>query len=279
MKKKLPFLLLLLLASCSSDDDKNDIVSTNIDYFTEDTKIFDGSAWSHSKERYDLQDGKYFKRTYISDGNTPFQTHYYSNGLLTREYSNMAAQYIYSGQQLIAMSYDFGGEQQFRRFVAMTSNIYYIEVLTAAYDDPQAQLTQRFIEEFDSNDDVIAVGEDANLDGVMDAPIHFTYQNGDLVAAQDSNGNVHNYSYSDTIDNYNAITEKTYGKKSRRLIFIQEYLNIMLGSGLSRSTHLKQSAFNNTQYQILPNNYVKKIYFDYTVGISRIQGTTLFYFK
>ena len=281
MKKTLlPLFLLSLFASCSSDDDGNDIVSTNIDYFTEDTKVFDGSAWTHSKERYDLQDGKYFKKTYFSGNNNTIQTHYYINGLLTEEYANMAAQYTYSGQQLIAMTYNTGGEQQFfRRFVAMPSNTYYIEVLTAAYDDPGTQVTQRFIEEFDANDDVVAVGEDANLDGIMDEPTNFTYQNGDMFTAVDSNGNVHNYNYSDTMDNYNAIVEKTYGKKTRRLIFVQEYLDIMLGSGLSMSTHLKQSAFDNTQYQVLSNNYVKKIYFDYTFGSSRVQGTTLFYFK
>lgn len=273
-------LFLSLFASCSSDDGGNDIVSTNIDYFTEDTKIFDGSAWTHDRERYDLMDGKYFKKTYLSQNNSTFQTHYYSNGLLMHEYTNMDAQYVYNGQELIAMSYSTGGDQQFfRRFVAMPSNIYYIEVLTAAYDDPATQVTQRFIEEFDANDNIVSVGEDANLDGVIDAPLHFTYQDGDLVRAEDSEGNVRNYSYSQTMDNYNAIVEKTYGKKIRRLIFIQEYLGLMDSTGLAMSTHLKQSAFDNTEYQILPNNYVKKIYFDYTFGISRVQGTTLFYFK
>ena len=281
MKKTLFTLLLLtLLVSCSSDDDGNDIVSTNIDYFTEDLKVFDGSAWTHSKERYDLQDGRYFKKTYITENNNTIQTHYYANGLLTEEHTNMAAQYAYNGQQLIAMTYDTGGEQQFfRRFVAMPSNTYYIEVLTAAYDDPAAQVTQRFIEEFDADDNVVAVGEDANLDGIIDNPIHFTYQNGDMFTAEDDNGNVRNYNYSNVMDNYNAILEKTYGKKSRRLIFVQEYLDILLGSGLSRSTHLKQSAFNNTEYEVLSNNYVKKIYYDYTFTNSRVQGTTLFYFK
>ena len=279
MKSLLSFLLLFFFVSCSSDDG-NDIVSTNIDYFTEDLKVYDGSAWTHSKERYDLKDGKYFKKTYLSEGNTAIQTHFYTNGLLTEERTNMSAQYTYSGQQLIAMTYTNGGNQQFfRRFVAMPSNIYYIEVLTAAYDDPNSQVTQRFIEEFDSNDNVISVGEDANLDGVVDEATHFVYQNGDLVSAEEPNGTIHNYVYSDTIDNYNDIAEKTYGKKARRLIFVQEYVDAVANSGLIKSTHLKQSVFENTQYQVLSNNYVKKIYFDFTSGSSRFQGTTLFYFK
>ncbi|MFY8066442.1 MAG: hypothetical protein ACOVNM_08085 [Flavobacterium sp.] len=279
MKSLLLFLLLFLFVSCSSNDG-NDIVSTNIDYFTEDLKVYDGSAWTRSKERYDLKDGKYFKKTNLSEGNTAFQTHFYTNGLLTEERTNMSAQYTYSGQQLIAMTYTNGGDQQFfRRFIAMPSNIYYIEVLTAAYDDTNSQVTQRFIEQFDANDNVISVGEDANLDGVVDAATHFFYQNGDMVTAQEPNGTIHNYAYSDTIDNYNDIAEKTYGKKSKRLIFVQEYLDAVANSGLIKSIHLKQSVFENTQYQVLSNNYVKKIYYDFTSGSSRFQGTTLFYFK
>ncbi len=279
MKTLLPLLLLFLFISCSSDDG-NDIVSTNIDYFTTELKVYDGSAWTRSKERYDLQDGRYFKKTYLSGSNNTIQTHFYTNGLLTEEYTNMVAQYIYSGQQLIAMTYTNGSDQQFfRRFVAMPSNTYYIEVLTAAYDDPSSQVTQRFIEQFDANDNVISVGEDANLDGVVDAATHFFYENGDMVMAQEPNGTIHNYAYSDTIDNYNDIAEKTYGKKSKRLIFVQEYLDAVANSGLIKSIHLKQSVFENTQYQVLSNNYVKKIYYDFTSGSSRFQGTTLFYFK
>jgi hypothetical protein len=100
-----------------------------------------------------------------------------------------------------------------------------------------------------------------------------------MVMAQEPNGTIHNYAYSDTIDNYNDIAEKTYGKKSKRLIFVQEYLDAVANSGLIKSIHLKQSVFENTQYQVLSNNYVKKIYYDFTSGSSRFQGTTLFYFK
>lgn len=282
MKKTLLLLfLLILLVSCSSDDDGNDIVSTNIDYYTEQLKSFDGSHWDNSKWRYDLLDGKHFKTTYITGSGNTQQTHYYNEaGLLTDENTNMEAHYTYSGQQLIAMRYNNGGEDQYRRFVAISATTYYIEVLTAAYDDPSAQVTQRYIEEFDVNDNLVVVSEDANLDGIMDAPIHFTYENGDPISTEDSNGNVHNYEYTDTIDNHYAIDEKTYGKKSFCLIFVLNYLNFSLSSGVSESTHLRQFAFNNTEYQVLSNHYVKKIYFDYVISeTSHVQGTTLFYFK
>lgn len=280
IKTVLPFLFLTLFLSCSSDD--TEIVSTSIDYFTEELKDFNGSAQtSYSKDRYDLLDGKYFTRTSFTVGTkSTFQTHYYTNGLLTEEFTNMEAHYTYNGQQLMAMRYNNGGSDQFRRFVAISSTTYYIEVLTAAYDEPSAQITQRFVVEFDANDDVVSIGEDANLDDVVDAVTHFSYQNGDLVAAEEANGTLHNYMiYSDTINNYNAIAEKTYGKKTRRLIFIQEYLDVVANSGLIQSTHLKQSAFENTEYQVLSNHYVKKIYFDFAFGTTHIQSTTLFYFK
>lgn len=282
MKTILSLIFLTLFLSCSSDD--SEIVSTSIDYFTEELKGFNGSTLtSYSKERYDLQDGKYFKRTSTDfTGNSiAFQTHYYNEeGLLKDEFTNMEAHYSYIGQQLVGMTYsNTGGNYNYRRFVAISATTYYIEVLDAPYLDAAAQITQRFIVEFDGNEDVISIGEDANLDGIVDAATYFTYQNGDLVSVQEPNGTIHNYIYSDTVNNYNAIVEKTYGKKSRRLIFIQEYLDVVANSGLVQSTHLKQSAFDNTQYQILSNNYVKKIYFDHIFGSSRVQGTTLFYFK
>jgi hypothetical protein len=150
MKTLLPLLLLFLFISCSSDD-RNDIVSTNIDYYVLESKFFEGqSMTSYEKRRYDVIDGKWFSTTYLTGSHSTFQTHFYSNGLLVTEHTNMDADYIYNGQQLIAMRYsNYGGSQQYRRFVPISATTYYVEVLTAAYDDPSTQITARFIVELD----------------------------------------------------------------------------------------------------------------------------------
>lgn len=278
MKKNiLSFLFLAVLVSCSSDSGGTETVSTTIDYFVEDTKISEGLiVTSHINERYDLVDGKYFSTT---SSNGTFQTHHYTNGLLTDEYTNMEAHYTYNGQQLIAMRYNRGGPDQFRRFVAMSATTYYVEVLTAPYDDPATQVTQRIIEEFDSNDDLIAVGEDANFDGVMDAAKHFTYQNGDLTQTEDANGMIYTYQYTDVVNNYNAILENTYGKKSKRLIFVQEYLDIITNSGLVNPVHLKQNGFVDTEYEVMSNHYFRKRHSEFDIDNSHYQLKSTFYFK
>ena len=224
MKKLAVLLFILLCISCSSSDSDSDIVSTNIDYYIEESRLFEGpSMTSHEKRRYDVVDGKWFSTTYLTGLHSTFQTHFYSNGLLVAEHTNMDADYTYNGQQLIAMRYsNYGGPEQYRRFVPMSATIYYIEVLTATYDDPSTQMTGRFIVELDADDNLVSVSEDANFDGVMDAPRYFTYQNGDLITAEIANGTNYTYDYTDIVDNRNDIYEKTYGKKTANLIFIQQ---------------------------------------------------------
>ncbi|MFN7676417.1 hypothetical protein [Flavobacterium sp.] len=279
MKTLLPLLLLFLFISCSSDD-RNDIVSTNIDYYVLESKFFEGqSMTSYEKRRYDVIDGKWFSTTYLTGSHSTFQTHFYSNGLLVTEHTNMDADYIYNGQQLIAMRYsNYGGSQQYRRFVPISATTYYVEVLTAAYDDPSTQITARFIVELDAGDNLVSISEDVNFDGIMDTPRYFTYQNGDLVTAETANGTNYTYYYTDIIDNQNDIYEKTYGKKTANLIFIQQYLDIG-SSGLLYSKHVKQFDFDHNQYTVLSNHYFKKKYSEFTIGNNRSQLTTTFYFK
>lgn len=107
--------------------------------------------------------------------------------------------------------------------------------------------------QFDANGEVITAGKDANFDGIMEDINYFSYSNGDLMSISYYDGTIQTFDYTSVMDNFNVITENSYGKKVLRLTCADSFCN--LNYDLKFSKHILTQDFPLANYQVLPSTY------------------------
>ena len=144
------------------------------------------------------------------------------------------------------------------RFTHISNSIVYFEKTSLPYNDPSLVVSSRNILEFDTNDNLIKVGGDANFDGISENQKQFTYFNNNIVTSQIQGQAIINYTYSDVIDTFAILNEKSFGKKNLRIICseVSTFFNAIETQNLSKQL-LSQEVIDNN-YEVLSNNYYKK---------------------
>jgi len=171
----------------------------------------------------------------------------------------------------------------YERYTYNANNSVYCESINLPYNDPGAQVNHRNILQFDSNNEVILAGKDLNYDGVMDNINSFNYTNDNLTSITYYNGTVQTFDYSNVIDNFNLITQNSYGKKVTRLICSGSFCG--LNYDLKYSKNILTQDFSLANYQVLPTNYYEiktttENNFDPNTGITGIiTNSSQFYFN
>ena len=238
-----------------------------------------------------LQNDKFFSETTelilngVSQGFTSNQYYFYLNNLLDHRVSDSRTTYFYydSNDRLIGATAVTSSGNLYERYVYNSNNSVYCEIINLPYNDPNAQMIHRNILQFDSNNEVVAAGMDINYDGVMDHTNNFNYTNENLMSISFYNGTVQTFDYSAVIDNFNLITQNSYGKKVTRLICSGSFCG--LNYDLKYSKNILTQDFLLANYQVLPSNYYEiktttENIFDPNTGTTGIiTNTSQFYFN
>jgi YD repeat-containing protein len=277
MKKLILFgFLILLFSSCANDDsnnNSNDPVVSISHYVETSTSVSSTEGEFKTIKTGNLQNGKLFSETIqefhngVSQG-TPItsQTYFYNGDLLTSVIDNSGnrTRYFYYDNQnkLIGAKMTIGNpntssSDNYYRFVHVSNSILYFEKISLPYDNPLAESFSRIIVEFDSNNNIIKAGRDSNLDGIAENQNQFSYENENLMAVTKYDGTVYTYGYSNVIDNFNVLSEKSYGKKNLRIILAEDFANIQSELKFPSKNLLSQELITNA-YEILENSYYKK---------------------
>ena len=287
--KKLLFLFALSasLLSCSPDNDGGG-GSQMKSYTVEYKSFYDGQTapYAHGKIRYNLADGKYSTLSTLDAGTgqvqQTLQTHFYTGGRLTKIATGFTTEdFIYDAAgNLVATEFsDDTGTHVHWRFVTLSPTISYAEKLTEAYDVPWAMIERRIIMEFDAHDNVIAAGDDTDIDGVREQTNHFFYQDNNLTGFENYNGESLQYSYSNVINNIAEINDRTYGKKVARLIAAEQYSGINGFPTDLHSVNVEQSMITYFDYEVLPSRYYRRFAYESVFPGGRQETTTEFNFR
>jgi len=275
------------LFSCSSDTDGGD-GSQMKSYTVEYKSFYDGQTvpFSHGKIRYNLADGKYSTLSTLDAGTgtvqQTLQTHYYSGGRLTQIATGFSIEdFIYDAAgNLIATEFSDDVDNHIHwRFVTISPSLSYAEKLTEAYDVPWAMIERRIIMEFDANNNVIAAGDDTDIDGVREQTNHFFYQDNNFTGYENYNGESLQYSYSNVINNIAEINDKTYGKKIARLIAAGQYAGTSGFPTDLHSVNVAESMITYFDYEVLPTRYYKRFVYETAFPGGRQETTTEFSFR
>ncbi|MEC4003755.1 hypothetical protein OX283_003735 [Flavobacterium sp. SUN052] len=204
-----------------------------------------------------LQNDKFFSESEeffnqgVSQGVTTSQNYFYVNNLLDYHITDTGIVYYFydaSGQLIGATKGNL-----YERYIYNANNIVYCEKINLPYNNPNAQVYSRRILQFDANGEVITAGKDANFDGIMEDINYFTYSNDDLMSISYYDGTIQTFDYTNVIDNFNIITENSYGKKVLRLTCADSFCN--LNYYLNFSKHILTQNFPLANYQVLPTTY------------------------
>jgi hypothetical protein len=225
------FAMLFISVSCNSDDAPTpapivDNSNAVFDRYTVD-QTSTGTNPEHTFRTFktaNLLDGKLFSETEeqfidgVSQGEFTNQRYFYENDrLVKRAYDEDVRDFFYDTQgRLIAVNWQYGMTTNlFYRFVYVTSDKVYFEKLTLAYDDPATQVRERFILEFDANDNVIKAGVDNDFDGEYNGYNTFDYNAANnLTTVHKSDGTTVDINYSIIKDNFAKLAVNTFGKKN-----------------------------------------------------------------
>ena len=286
------FLLVsILFISCSSDDDnQNDdqaqlepvITAYNTIYRNEHNnnpyidvveEFYLGNVTNNRKQNSTAEyyhdgilqgQGSYDYNLYEFDSNNRLQkfTEDLTEDISSRDYYNF---YYDNTGQLIGSSWTLTqNSTNYYRFIHPEENISYAEYITLPYNDQNTTILWRNILEFDKNDNVIKAGRDFNLDGIMDYENTFFYdQNNNLISGNFVNEGSFNISYSNIIDTSRFLQDKTFGKKTVRLLSAASFggniPNHITDANISYNITVQETT--EYEYEVLENNYYrKKIY-------------------
>jgi hypothetical protein len=271
--------MVLFLASCSNNEpevvsNSSPVVLITGYKITSESTFLNGSNPNYKRISIgNLQNGKLFSKTEqnfsggVSQGAPETIQEYFYNGdlLVMNIHGDSKREFYYDSQNRLigaklTLNFNNPVEQQgfnYYRFTHVSNSIVYFQKISKPYDDPTAEILSRDILEFDSNDNLIKVGRDNNFDGVSESPNQFTYLNNNLISSQRQGGTVINYTYSNVIDTFAILNEKSFGKKNSRIICSEEYASNTLQS-IKQSKNLLSQEIINNNYEVLANNYYKK---------------------
>ena len=278
----------LVMISCSSDDD----VFTNQPFETmsgyviniQDTPI-EGSNFPLVKYIITgtINNGKFvseqreFFINGVSQGSPSIQTEYiYQNGLVTKIITNTRVYDLFYDAQGRMIAVNLETEGRYYRFQHLPNNIVYFERITLPYNNPNLEVSRRYILKFDADDNIIEYGNDFNLSGIVSNNKIITYANGDLVQIQNSNGTIENFLFSSVINNFNILIFNSFGKRNRN-IFNSECL--ISNQVYILSKHISQEDFATDTYEVLPNGFYSKKTETYSTDSHNTERTTEFFFE
>ena len=253
-------LLILGLFSCSDDSTGLAPPSGGITYYTTTSTLIysNGSPTYRNIVKSNIVNGKFYSETFGQDTE---QRYFYTGNLLTSNGgAYISTYYFYDGSNrpIATNSFDDTLQKFFQRFIYQDDNVVYVESLTRAYDDPQTEITARFILQFDNGGNVIQAGADADLNGVMDNVNEFTYVGNNLTSAHLFNGTNMSYAYSGITNNFSVLNDNTYGRKLSRLLYASTYASAQFTIVDIHSRNLLASELLQANYEIWNNGYYKK---------------------
>jgi hypothetical protein len=261
-------LLLGAFSSCSNDDGNNASGNSGVMqyYISRSVTSYSdpGMPVHQSIFRRNIVNNKLFSFSTIDPvtfQEATFQDYHYTSDKLTSMgggYSNEDYYYDAQGRFMASNFWDDTMQEYHRRIVYQPNNVVYVEMLTHAYDDPAAQILNRYITEFDANDNLIKAGPDANLDGIMDAVNVFHYTNNNLTSSEIQDGRTFTYSYSAVLNNFAVLDNNTYGKKMSRLLYANSYAGPYEMNLPQHSINLPLETVQSGNYEVLGNGLFKK---------------------
>jgi hypothetical protein len=261
-------LLLGTLSSCSNDDGNNSSGNSGVMqyYITHSMTSYTTPVTPAQQSilRRNILNNKLFSFSTINPvtfQETTFQDYHYTGNKLTSMgggYSNEDYYYDAQGRFMASNFWDDTMQEYHRRIIYQPNNVVFVEILTHAYDDPATQISNRYITEFDANDNLVKAGPDANLDGVMEAVNVFHYTNNNLTSSEIQDGRTFTYSYSAVVNNFALLDNNTYGKKMSRLLFASSYAGPYEMNLPQHSINLPLEAVQSGSYEVLGNGLFKK---------------------
>lgn len=266
------FFMMFALVSCTNESSTNESQKTQINGYEIRSKSVFQDVNLPSFEQVtigNLQNGKLYSETVenfsngISQGSPiTTQTHFYNGDLLISKIDNgfdRVRDFYYdaSGRMVGAKMTLNISAINYYRFVYLTDNIIYFEKTLLPYNEAANTVLSRNIIEFDGNDNIIKAGRDANLDGIVENQNLFSYVNNNLASITKADGTVQNFDYSNVIDSFLVLNDKSYGKKNLRIIESEGYVNLGLQDRFQSKNILSQDLLDNT-YDVLSSNFYKK---------------------
>ena len=216
-----------------------------------------------------LQNGKLFSETVesfigdMSQGNpVTTQTYFYNGDLLVSQIdrsSDRVRDFYYDAtQRMIGAKMTIQNlNVNYYRIIHVAENVIYFEKTTLPYNDAAATILSRNIIEFDENDNIIKAGRDTNLDGIAENENQFSYVNNNLVSITKYDGTVQIFEYSNVIDSFLVLNDKSYGKKNLRIIESEEYVALSQQAKFQSKNVLSQDLLDYA-YAVLGTNFYKK---------------------
>lgn len=265
--------MIFFLASCSSDGNSSSSLDSQITgYELRSKSVFEdvGTPTYETVTIGNLQNGKLFSETVesfigdVSQGNpVTTQTYFYNGDLLASQidhhgYERVRDFYYDEANRMVGAKMTLDGSSVNNyRIVHVSESIIYFEKTSLPYNDPAATILSRNIIEFDENDNIIRAGRDADLDGIAENQNQFSYINNNLVSITKYNGTVQNFDYSNVIDSFLVLNDKSYGKKNLRIIESEEYVALSQQAKFQSKNVLSQDLLDYT-YAVLGTNFYKK---------------------
>ena len=269
MKKLAVLFILVLFASCTSDSESN-VNNQNMTGFKID---HNSSPGYHFVTNGTLLNGKLYSETqadilngvaqpevtqqmffYNADGTV---NHYVQHSF---DYDRMIYLHYDANQKLIGAELTINESVVYYRFRHISDEKVVFERTNTPYNDPNAIAGQSIVLQFNSNDDVISAGLDTNSDNIADSQVNtFAYSNHNMSSAVFWDGNIVNFSYSNIIDNFIYLREKSFGKKNLRIIDGECY-HVLYNSdyfypNLSVSKNILEEEAALSTFRLLPNNF------------------------
>jgi len=275
------FLFISILFISCSDDDASDVVVVdgNIVILEEENRLLIEPSNAPVKEFISITDISINKRRNTSsqviiDGSpgeirTYTNYHYDTQGnLISRrsgadEFPNY--NYFYLDNTLIGYNFHINeASTNNYRIVKINETKFYFERLTLPFDDPNTEMASRIILEFDTNDNIIKVGQDYldDLDGNYNDFRLFSYSaDNNLTSITTSEDENLSIEYTQVIDTEAFIRRQTFSKKNLGLHNAERFALSPLQTIAqnSDSFHVPQTEFNESEFETNSQGfYIKK---------------------
>jgi hypothetical protein len=264
--------MIFFLASCSSDGNSSSSLDSQITgYELRSKSVFEdvGTPTYEMVTIGNLQNGKLFSETVesfigdVSQGNPiTTQTYFYNGDLLVSQIDNSGNErvrdfYYDAADKLVGAKMTMENSSVNYRIIHVSQNVIYFEKTSLPFNDVAATIVSRNIIEFDENDNIVKAGRDANLDGIAENQNQFSYVNNNLVSITKYDGTVQNFEYSNVIDSFLVLNDKSFGKKNLRIIESENY--VALGQQMKfQSKHVLSQDLLDNVYDVLSTYFYKK---------------------
>jgi hypothetical protein len=199
----------------------------------------------------------------VSQGNPiTTQTYFYNGDLLVSQIDNLGNErvrdfYYDAANKLVGAKMTMENSSVNYRIIHVSQNVIYFEKTSLPFNDVAATILTRNIIEFDENDNIIKAGRDVNLDGIAENENQFSYVNNNLVSITKYDGTVQNFEYSNVIDSFLVLNDKSFGKKNLRIIESEAYVALSQQAKFQSKNVLSQDLLDYT-YAVLGTNFYKK---------------------